>query len=51
MTPSRHDDHERNRAAFHDGDQFAVRTDVRRHIVAAMDVIHNHPTLQLNRCR
>ncbi|QJY47454.1 GntR family transcriptional regulator [Pseudonocardia broussonetiae] len=35
----RHDDHERIRAALHDGDRAAARAEMERHIVGTVDVI------------
>ncbi len=36
----RHDDHERIRAALHEGDQQAARSEMESHIVRTVDVIH-----------
>ena len=36
----RHDDHERIRAALHEGDQQAARAEMESHIVRTVDVIH-----------
>ncbi|GAA3231506.1 GntR family transcriptional regulator [Pseudonocardia petroleophila] len=38
----RHDDHERIRAALHDGDQAAARKEMEHHIVGTVDVIREH---------
>lgn len=37
----RHNDHERIRAALHDGDQAAARKEMEHHIVGTVDVIHD----------
>lgn len=38
----RHDDHERIRAALHDGDQAAARKEMEHHIVGTVVVIREH---------
>lgn len=38
----RHDDHERIRAALHDGDQPTARAEMESHIVRTVDVIHEN---------
>lgn len=39
---ARHDDHERIRAALHDGNQAAARKEMEHHIVCTVDVIREH---------